>query len=93
MLARIYKPAKSATQSGKAKNHWVLEYPRTFGSTAIEPVMGWTSNSDMQQEVRLIFSSCEEAIDYAKSNLIEYEIITPHLHTLIKKSYSDNFTR
>src|SRR5262249_20682373 len=51
MIARIYKPAKTAMQSGTAKTkEWVLDYepeqPRQ-----IEPLMGWTSSGDMRQQV------------------------------------------
>src|SRR6266576_625865 len=64
MTARIYKPAKTAMQSGAAKTkEWVLEYepeqPRQ-----IEPLMGWTSSGDMRQQVQLRFESPEEAIAY-----------------------------
>ena len=52
MVARIYKPAKTAMQSGTAKTKdWVLDYepeqPR-----AVEPLMGWTSSGDMRQQVQ-----------------------------------------
>ena len=50
MTARIYKPARTAMQSGTAKTkEWVLDYepeqPRM-----VEPLMGWTSSGDMKQE-------------------------------------------
>ena len=45
MTARIFKPAKNAMQSGKAKTkEWQLDYepekPRV-----VEPLMGWTSSA------------------------------------------------
>src|SRR3954468_1529220 len=62
MAARIYKPAKTAMQSGTAKTKdWVLDYepeqPRV-----VEPLMGWTSSGDMRQQVRLQFETKEEAV-------------------------------
>ena len=54
MTARIYQPARTATQSGQGKDKWILEYepeqPRV-----IEPLMGWTSSSDMKSQIRLQF--------------------------------------
>ena len=91
MLARIYKPAKTAMQSGRAKTtEWVLEYePAT--PREIEPLMGWTSSNDMLSQVRLFFETQEEAADYAKKNGIPFRIFEPHPRAFIKKSYSDNF--
>ena len=90
MFARIYKPAKTAMQSGGAKmKQWVLEYePAT--RQEIEPLMGWTSSSDMLSQVRLFFETKEEAIGYAR----EWNSL-PRLGAaasgFIKKSYGDNF--
>ncbi len=91
MLARIYKPAKTAMQSGRAKTtEWVLEYePAT--PREIDPLMGWTSSNDMLSQVRLFFETKEEAIDYAQKNGIPFRVFEPHPRAFIKKSYSDNF--
>jgi hypothetical protein len=91
MAARIYKPAKTAMQSGAAKTKdWVLDFepeePRQ-----IEPLMGWTASGDMRQEVRLRFPSAEEAVAYCERHGIAYQLSgakTPVRHGL---SYSDNF--
>ena len=57
MLARIYKPAKSAMQSGQAKTHeWLLEFEPEQARN-IEPLMGWTSSGDMKAEVTLTFDT------------------------------------
>ena len=74
MTARIYKPAKTAMQSGTAKTKdWVLDFepeePRT-----VEPLMGWTSSGDMRQQVRLRFASKEEAIAYCERHGIAYQV-------------------
>ena len=91
MSARIYSPAKTAMQSGKAKTgYWVLEFepekPRK-----IDPLMGYTSSSDMRQQVRLEFDNREQAIAYAERNAIPYQISEAHEKAPKKLSYSDNF--
>ena len=65
MRARIYKPTKNAMQSGKARTKlWVLEYePETARKP--NPLMGWTSSSDMRQQLCLEFDTAEEAVAYA----------------------------
>ena len=62
MLARIYQPPKSATQSGLARTkRWVLEFEPSV-ARSIEPLMGWTSSEDMNQQVVLEFETMEEAV-------------------------------
>ena len=91
MTARIFRPAKSATQSGSARTkHWVLEYePET--PREIEPLMGWTSSSDMKSQVRLSFDTKEEALAYAARNGIEARVFEPVASGRRTMSYSDNF--
>ena len=91
MTARIYKPAKTAMQSGTANTkEWVLDYepeqPRQ-----IEPLMGWTSSGDMRQQVRLRFDSEQEAIAYAERHGIPYQLSEPKRAARRGISYSDNF--
>ena len=79
-------------QSGLGKtNHWILEYE--VDDPTKNPLMGWESSSDTLSELLLEFSSKELAIDYAKKNKIDYELIEPKERKFIKKSYSDNFTK
>jgi hypothetical protein len=91
MSARIYKPAKTAMQSGNANTkEWMLDFepeqPRE-----VEPLMGWTSSGDMRQEVRLRFDTAEEAIAYCERHGIAYQVFDakPIQRTIL--SYSDNF--
>jgi len=91
MSAIIFRPAKTAMQSGKAKSHeWVLEYepekPRR-----IEPLMGYTSSNDMKRQIRLTFPDREQAISYAERHGLAYRIIEPHDPKRRKLAYSDNF--
>jgi ETC complex I subunit conserved region len=90
--ARIYKPTKTAMQSGKAKTRqWCLEFIPD-NSRFIEPIMGWTGASDMYgTEVVLNFASKEDAIIYAQANNIFYELIEPQTAKVKLKSYSDNY--
>ncbi|MTI46087.1 ETC complex I subunit-like protein [Roseibium hamelinense] len=91
MVARIYRPAKTAMQSGKAKTErWVLDYepekPRS-----VEPLMGYTSSSDMKQQVRLFFDTKEEAVEYARRNKIPHRVEHAHERKVRGAAYSDNF--
>src|SRR4029077_9829582 len=74
MLARIFQPARTATQSGKARTKkWVLEFEPERART-IEPLMGWTASSDMRQQVSLEFDTLDEAIAYVQKNAIPFQI-------------------
>jgi ETC complex I subunit conserved region len=91
MAARIYKPAKTAMQSGPAgSKEWVLEFePET--PREIEPLMGWTSSRDMKAQIRLNFDTKEEAMAYAERNGIAYRLMQPEPRQVVRKSYADNF--
>ncbi|MBI1383760.1 MAG: ETC complex I subunit [Rhizobiales bacterium] len=91
MTARIFKPAKTAMQSGMAKTRqWVLEY-EPEAPRSIDPLMGWTGSSDMKGQVRLTFETREEAIAYAERNGLSFRVIEPKSRRPLAKSYSDNF--
>ena len=91
MVARIYKPTKTAMQSGDARTKdWVLEY-EPEAPREIDPLMGWTSSGDMRSQVRLAFATKEEAIAYAERNGIAYSIAEPKPRSAVRKAYSDNF--
>jgi hypothetical protein len=91
MIARIYKPARTAMQSGTANTkEWVLDYepdePRT-----VEPLMGWTSSGDMMQEVHLSFDTREDAIAYCERHGIAHQVFETKPPVRQRISYSDNF--
>jgi hypothetical protein len=91
MLARIFKPARNAMQSGLAQTEkWVLEY-EPEQPLAADPLMGYTSSADMRRQVRLEFDSSELAIAYAERNGIAYQVLEAQVRTPKKISYSDNF--
>jgi NADH dehydrogenase (ubiquinone) Fe-S protein 4 len=89
---KIYKPSKTSMQSGigKTKN-WILEY--IDKKTGINPLMGWESSTHTLSEVKLEFSTKENAIRYAKKNKLTFELIEPKEKKVIKKSYADNFIK
>ena len=90
--AKIYIPNKSPMQSGRGKsNKWILEF-ETRDPTR-NPLMGWESSNDTLSELNLEFSTKELAIEYAKKNKIEVEIIEPKKRKIVKKSYADNFLK
>jgi len=93
MVARIYRPAKTAMSSGQAKaQRWVLDYEPERPKT-IEPLMGYTSTEDPLTQVRLEFESKEAAIAYAKRNGIAYQVFEPKHRSRAAIAYSDNFRR
>jgi len=90
--AKIYKPTKTAMQSGERNTKkWLLEFDTL--NTGVNPLMGWVTSKDTMSEVKLEFSTKEQAINYAKKNNINYHIIEPQKRKIIKKSYSDNFLK
>ncbi len=93
MTARIYRPAKNAMQSGQAKTkEWVLDYEPDEPSQ-VEPLMGWTSSSDMKRQVQLRFESKEEAVAYCERNGIAYQVFEPKQAARRGLSYADNFAQ
>ncbi|WP_296428341.1 ETC complex I subunit [Yoonia sp.] len=93
MRARIYKPAKTAMSSGTAKTrHWVLEY---VAETArdVDPLMGWTSSSDTQAQVKLHFETKQAAVDYAQEHAIDAVVQEPKVRkaNIRPGGYGENF--
>ena len=91
MTARIYKPARTAMQSGQAKTKaWVLDFepeqPRT-----VEPLMGWTSSGDMRQQLCVRFASKEEAVAYCERHGIAYQVFEAKHPPRRGLAYADNF--
>ena len=79
-------------QSGKGKTKiWLIEFETK--NTGINPLMGWESSNDTMSEVKLEFTTKDQAINYAKKNNIEYNLIEPQKRKIIKKSYTDNFLK
>jgi hypothetical protein len=92
MTARIYKPAKTAMQSGAANTkEWALDFepeePRV-----VESLMGWTSSGDMKQQLRLRFDSVDDAIAYCERQGIAYQVFPDNQPVRRGMAYADNFS-
>ena len=91
MKARIYRPARTAMQQGRAKTReWVLEF-EPAEARGHDPLMGWTSSADTRQQIVLRFDSKEAAIAYARKHGIDYLFKEPPAQQIRPKSYADNF--
>ena len=92
MLARIFRPSKTAMQSGKQKTQdWVLEFEATDARRS-DPLMGWTQTADTSSsQVRLSFDTRDEAVRYADQHGIAFQLIDPKPAKRILKAYADNF--
>ncbi len=93
MPARIYQPAKTAMQSGTAKAQgWVLEFDPSE-PRELDPLMGWTGSRDTQAQVRLRFTTLDEAVAYARENRIEATVTRPHPRkpNIRPRGYGENF--
>jgi hypothetical protein len=88
---RIYRPSKTAMQSGTAKTHrWILEY-EPASRREPDPLMGWASAGDTLNEVHLKFESLDAAVAFAKKRGLDYTVTEPKPRTIRPKSYADNF--
>lgn len=93
MRARIYQPARNAMQSGTGKTkHWVLDFAPA-SRREVDPLMGWTSSSDTQAQVKLKFDSKEAALEYAEAHGLEAVVQEPHKRkaNIRAGGYGENF--
>ncbi|MBL9010499.1 MAG: ETC complex I subunit [Alphaproteobacteria bacterium] len=91
MLARIYRPAKTAMQSGTGRSRdWLLEFEASE-KREVEPLMGWTSSGDTRTQLRLSFETKEEAVAYAEAHAIPYQVFEPRERKPNLRAYADNF--
>lgn len=90
-VARIFRPAKTAMQSGRSKAQiWCLEFERE-AATAQDPLMGWISSSDTQGQVKLTFERREDAIAYAQKHGLVFQVVDAKEPKRIPRAYADNF--
>ncbi len=93
MKVKIYKPTKSAMQSGKNNTKkWLMIHLEENNAKQLNPLMGWTSSSNTETQLKLFFPSKETAIEYAESEGFEYEVEEPALPSIKQKTYAENFT-
>ena len=89
--ARIYQQPRNAMQSGMANTQeWMLEFEQTEAQRA-DPLMGWIGSADTQAQVRLKFDSRAEAVGYAETNGVAYDVELPQVRKIRPKAYADNF--
>ena len=90
-MLRIYKPAKTAMQSGRAKTkNWIAEYI-SKDSLEKDSLMGWNVSKDTNSQIKIFFNTKSEAIKWAKKNNFQFEIINYQERKIIPKKYADNF--
>ena len=88
---RIYQPAKTAMQSGRAKSRqWILEF-EPGAAQRPDALMGWLGHGDTSGQVRLRFSTEQEAVAYAERAGLDYEVAAPRQRKSRPKTYADNF--
>ena len=91
MTVKIYKPSKTAMQSGKGKTKkWLAEYISEF-DTVKDSLMGWNSSIDTKSQIKIFFETKEQAISWAKKNNYQYFVEEPKTKKIKPKSYSSNF--
>jgi hypothetical protein len=91
MDARIYRPVKTAMQSGRAgTTAWVLEFEPAERKRH-DPLMGWVGSGDMRQQTHLRFATREQAVAYAESHGLAYALEEPRARHSRPKTYADNF--
>jgi len=92
MKVKIYKPTKTAMQSGNRNSKkWLLEFD--IKNKGVSPLMGWESSADTNSEIKFEFETKDQAIVFAKKNNLDYYLIEPQKRKVIIKSYTDNFLK
>jgi hypothetical protein len=88
---KIYKPSRTAMQSGRAKiGAWVLEY-ESESARRPEPLMGWTQSEDTLNQVQLKFDNQEDAIAFAEKKGWIYTLLPVQSRKVVPRNYSQNF--
>lgn len=91
MRVRLYKPGKTAMQSGRSKtSHWVLE-PELPTARIAEPLMGWQSSGDTLNQIFLKFEDRESAIRFAEKKGWHVIADSEKQRRVEPRNYGDNF--
>tara|TARA_Y100000590_G_scaffold371336_1_gene433704 strand:+ start:2486 stop:2779 length:294 start_codon:yes stop_codon:yes gene_type:complete len=91
MKVKIYKPFKTASQSGISKfKHWIIEFPKD-NTLGFEPLMGWYKSDNTRKQIQLKFNTLEQALHYVEKNKLDYILIEEKEKKFKIKSYADNF--
>ncbi|KAK5008473.1 hypothetical protein LTR28_003926 [Elasticomyces elasticus] len=89
----IYKPAKTATQSGDWHGHqWRMDWDvLQKGHRWENPLMGWQSSADFMQGTHLSFKTKDDAIQFAHKQGYEYFVQEPNERRFVPKAYANQF--
>ena len=91
MTIKIYKPTKTAMQSGnKNTKKWLAEYISDI-DTKKDVLMGWNSSLDTKEQIKIFFDTKEQAIEWSKKNNHQFIVIEPKERKIKIKSYASNF--
>jgi len=91
MDVKIYRPAKSTAQSGRAlRKPWVLEF-EAISSCEPDILMGWAQGTEPYSHVRLSFPTVERAITFAKQHDWNYVVYPENIRRVKSFNYVDNF--
>ncbi|KAI9667979.1 MAG: hypothetical protein M1821_000799 [Bathelium mastoideum] len=90
---RIFKPTKTATQSGDwHSHHWRMDWDVLGkGHRWENPLIGWQSSADAMQGTHLNFTSKEDAVNFAEKQGYEYYVQEPNERRIIPKAYANQF--
>ena len=91
MTIKIFKPSKTAMQSGKGKTkRWLAIYISDKDNIK-DSLMGWNSSLDTQSQIKVFFETKEQAIYWAKENNFQFYVEEPKHKKIKPKSYASNF--
>lgn len=93
MFARIYRPSKTAMQSGRRNTKkWVLEFEPKSAKRP-DALMGWSGSDDTFSQIRLKFPTKDAAIAHAERVGLNYRVLEPNERSVKFQSYADNFRK
>jgi hypothetical protein len=93
MKFRIYKPAKTAMQSGLGNTKFWHAEIESSNSYYIDQQMGWIGSRDPRKQIVLKFDSLEKAVSFIEKRNAKYIIEMPKTIKRLPKSYAYNFLK
>ena len=79
-------------QSGlKKTKNWIVEF-EFDASLKKDVLMGWNSSENTSKQVKLSFSSLEDAQKWCLKNSLEFQVVDQSLKTIKPKNYASNFS-
>ena len=91
MQVRIFRQSRNVMQSGRGKvGRWIIQ-PMLPTARRPDPVMGWASAGDTLSEVRMVFSTYEQAANFAQKQGWTVMVEPVEERIVIPRNYADNF--